>query len=264
MSNGNRDIQYIHSWSGGKDSTAAIILHHIHKLPAPTILFSELMFDKQRGISAEHPEHIDFIKNKALPKFLEWGYDVKILQGKKDYLDCFYQVIQKSKVPERNGKRHGFLLSGMCMMNPLKTKPLDDYIKNINGNFALCIGIAADEPKRLARLQSPKKSLLYEYGYTEQMAYDLCLEFDLLSPIYKHLKRGGCWFCPNATYSEFAYLKTQYPELWGELKALSQEKNLVSQGFKYGKTFSEIEKKVDAYLSKNNTVSVECLEEELK
>ena len=25
-------------------------------------------------------------------------------------------------------------------------------------------------------------------------------KYDLLSPIYKYHKRGGCWFCPNATW----------------------------------------------------------------
>lgn len=63
------DMRYLYSWSGGKDSTAAIILSHIHNLPPSTVIFSEVMFDKKRGISGELPEHIDFIKNRAIPVF---------------------------------------------------------------------------------------------------------------------------------------------------------------------------------------------------
>ena len=53
-------IKYIASWSGGKDSTATIILAHIHHEPLDEIIFSEVMFDEK--ISGEIPEHIDFIK----------------------------------------------------------------------------------------------------------------------------------------------------------------------------------------------------------
>ena len=57
-------------WSGGKDSTASIILAHIHHLPITEIVFCEVMFDKSRNISGEIPEHIDFIRNIAMNTFL--------------------------------------------------------------------------------------------------------------------------------------------------------------------------------------------------
>ena len=116
----------------------------------------------------------------------------------------------------------------MCTINSrIKIKAIQDYLKNVNGGFVQYVGIAADEPARLTRLDGTNKiSLLAEYGYTEQMAYDLCSKYDLLSPIYKYHKRGGCWFCPNATYGEFAYLKQYHPDLWNELEILSKDKTL--------------------------------------
>ena len=47
-------MKYICSWSGGKDSTAQIILAHEHNEPLDLIIFSEVMFDK--NISGELPE----------------------------------------------------------------------------------------------------------------------------------------------------------------------------------------------------------------
>ena len=41
---------YFQSWSGGKDSTASIILEHIHGLPKSKIIMSEVMFDKKRTL----------------------------------------------------------------------------------------------------------------------------------------------------------------------------------------------------------------------
>ena len=39
-------MKYIASWSGGKDSTASIILAHEHDEPLDLIIFYEVMFDK--------------------------------------------------------------------------------------------------------------------------------------------------------------------------------------------------------------------------
>lgn len=245
-----QDIKYFHSWSGGKDSTASIILDYINHLPPSNIVFIETMFDNKRDISGELPEHIDFIKNKAKPTFEKWGYSVDIIKTKKDYLDLFYHIVKKSKNKDRNGKYRGFLIGGMCSANQeLKIPELNRYYKKItnNGsNYMQYVGIAIDEPERLKRLRGTNKiSLLEKYGYTEQMAYELCKEFDLLSPTYKISRRGGCWFCPGKSYSEFAYIKTRHPELWEELLELNKESNVVSKGFKYGRTLDVVERKVN-------------------
>lgn len=242
---------YFQNWSGGKDSTASIILEHIHVLPQSKIIISEVMFDKRQNISGELPEHMEWVHNAAIPIFQSWGHEVEILHSDYDYLDLFYHVASRSKVPFRNGKYNGFLIGGKCMANNyIKVRAIEKFFKKINQDHIKYVGIAADEVKRLKRLQGTNKvSLLEKYGYTEQMAYDLCKKFGLLSPIYKFSKRGGCWFCPSATIKEYAHTKSQYPELWEELRKLSFSKNLVSQNFKYGKTFAEVDGEVDVFLN---------------
>jgi len=244
-------VIYIHSWSGGKDSTASIILDHIHGLPPSKIIMSEVMFDKSRGISGELPEHMEWVHNKAIPLFQRWGYEVEILRAKKDYLDLFYHVIEKSKHKERIGKYAGFPIAGMCAINRYcKVKPITDYYKNVNEVYTQYVGIAIDEPIRLKRLKGTNKvSLLERYRYTEKMSYELDKQYDLLSPIYGFTKRGGCWFCPNAKYAEFAYIKKTHPKLWDELEKLSVVDNLVSPCFKYGETLGEVDKKIDAIIN---------------
>lgn len=240
-------MKYFHLWSGGKDSTASIILDHIHGLPPSTIIMSEVMFDNKRGISGELPEHMEWVHNEAVPMFQKWGYEVNIVRAEKDYLDYFHGVIKKSKILGRNGKKHGFPLGRQCAISrDLKIRVTNKFFKTINDNFLQYIGIAADEPKRLERLNGTNKvSLLARYNYTEQMAFDLCHEYDLLSPIYDFTKRGGCWFCPNQSYEELAYLKKHYLNLWKELEKLSREDNLVTYGFKYNETFTEVNAKID-------------------
>lgn len=260
---------YFHSWSGGKDSTASIILDHIHGLPPSKIVFCEVMFDKKRNISGELPEHIEFVREKCIPLFQEWGYETIILRSDSDYLDLFYHVIEKTSVLERKGKYGGWLIGGRCAANrDLKVGTIQKFFRQYKEKeYTQYIGIAADEPKRLERLRGTNKiSLLERYHYTEQQAFDLCNEYGLLSPTYSFSKRGGCWFCPNQKIAEFAHTKEHYPLLWQELERLSQEPNIVSQKFKYDKTFQQIAGKVDEYLEnqywKENQLSIfDCLQE---
>lgn len=177
-------MKYIASWSGGKDSTASIILAHEHNEPLDLIIFSEVMFDE--NISGELPEHIDFIKNKAIPVFKSWGYETKILRSDKTYLDSFYQIRKKSIYSNRVGMRQGFPISGTCDINSAcKMAPIRKYFRQIK-DFVQYVGIAVDEPVRMNRIVNSgnKVSLLEKYGYTEQMAFELCKKYDLLSPIY--------------------------------------------------------------------------------
>lgn len=220
-------MKYIASWSGGKDSTASIILAHEHNEPLDLIIFSEVMFDND--ISGDLPEHIDFIKNKAIPVFESWGYAVKILHAKLNYMDIFMREPTRGK-HFGTGKKTGFPMSGRCQINrSVKVLPIKNFLSSIGEEFTQYIGIAVDEPVRMERIVNSggKVSLLEKYGYTEQMAFNLCRKYDLLSPIYEFAPRGGCWFCPNARRAELKHLRTNHPDLWDKLLELENEPDLI-------------------------------------
>lgn len=226
-------MEYIASFSGGKDSMATIILAHEHNEPLDLIIFAEVMFDKET--SGELPEHIAFIREKCIPLFEEWGYKTQILRAEKTYMDCFNRVIEKPrKTPENKGKRKGFVMVGHCdVQRDCKLKPINDFFKGKDPEqITQYIGIAADEPKRLERLREgkPKKiSLLEKYGYTEKMAFEICEKYGLVSPIYDFAPRGGCWFCPNARYFKLKHLRTHHKDLWDRLLNLEKEPDLVGK-----------------------------------
>ena len=220
-------MKYICSWSGGKDSTAQIILAHEHNEPLDLIIFSEVMFDE--NISGELPEHIEFI-HKCVPLFESWGYEVNILHSDKTYLDMFYHVIEKPiKNHHFKGMIAGFPMTGKCAINrDLKIKPINEFYASMDATaITQYVGIAVDEPKRLARLEGNKVSLLEKYNYTEQMAYELCEKYNLLSPVYQFSKRGGCWFCPNARQKELRHLYNHHRDLWNKLLELEKIPNKI-------------------------------------
>lgn len=225
--------KHIVCWSGGEDSTASVILAHENNEPVDLIIFAEVMYDKSRGISGEHPLQMEFIyKTKSV--FEQWGYDVVIVRGEKDYLDIFYHKIKKpAKHGEHRGKHYGFPQSRLCSVKrDCKEKPIKQYLRSI-GPYIEYVGICADEHTRLVSLSNSSKkgvqekvSLLQKYGYTKTMTGPKCEEYGLRSPMYQYTRRGGCWFCPNAKECEHRLLYEQDPELYREFVALEKTPNL--------------------------------------
>lgn len=216
-------MKYIASWSGGKDSTASIILAHENGEPLDMIIFAEVMFNE--SISGELPEHIEFV-HKAAKVFETWGYPVHILRSDRTYMDCFKRRVKRSKNQERIGKKQGFPMAGKCIINrDCKMKPIRRFWKSIDSEYTQYVGIAVDEKKRIERIVKTKNtvSLLEKYGYTEHMAFELCKKYDLLSPIYEFTERGGCWFCPNAKEKELRHLRKNHIEHWNTLLLLEND-----------------------------------------
>lgn len=249
MSNDEKKLNVV-SWSGGKDSTATIVLAHEHGIPIDLIIISLMWFDKKRKIYAEYPEVVDWIFNHAKPLFESWGYKVKILESERDYIYYFNHIIENSDKPERNGKKAAFLMGGKCYMNREKVTPIRKYLKGLKNNYNLYVGIAIDEPTRLQRAHSKKQiSLLERFNIKEDDTYAIIKPYNLLSPKYTFARRGGCWFCPNQGIKEFAELKQKHHDLWGELVEFSKDENKVSEVFRYNKTFEQVNAEVDAYIA---------------
>jgi 3'-phosphoadenosine 5'-phosphosulfate sulfotransferase (PAPS reductase)/FAD synthetase len=255
MNRPDSTVKNIVSWSGGKDSTATIILAHESGIKIDEIIISLVWFDKSNEIYGENPDKLDWIINYAKPLFESWGYPVTIVTSDKDYMFYFFHIREKSKHLENIGKYYGFLMGGACCMQREKVNPIKRYIREnyIKRKVPFCeiVGICADEPERIERMRNRNNqiSLLAQKQITQEKAMQICRNNNLLSPTYtKEIKRDGCWFCPNQRIQSLAELKTKHSELWEKLKELSKVKNTIARGFKYGETFEEIERKVDDYI----------------
>lgn len=135
----------------------------------------------------------------------------------------------------------------MCAINrDCKLSPMQKFLKE-NGlaDAVQYVGIAKDETERLVRLDGIKTiSLLNKYGYTEEMAAELCKQYGLYSPAYQYSNRNGCWFCPNCKTNEFAEFKRRHPDLWQRLLDLGKEENLISNKFKYNMTIEDVDREI--------------------
>lgn len=202
-------MQYTASISYGKDSLAMLEVIKRNNMPLDRIIHVDIMATKD--IPADLPEMVEF-KKKADKIIKErYGIEVEHLRGKESFEEYFYRIKIKGK---RKGKIYGWPLTifnkgGWCVTE-IKTKILDKNTKN----DVVYIGYAADEEKRLKRLNDKKIAPLALYGITEAEAFKICEELNLLSPIYKNAARGGCWFCPKQPNEQLRNLRKNYPDYW--------------------------------------------------
>lgn len=228
--------KYLLMCSGGKDSVATLLLAWKHKHRVDQVVYARVMFDATT--SGEHPEQEEYIENILKPwveKHL--GCPFVVLQADRSYKDLFERTVSRGKL---KGLQGGYLLTGLCGMNrDAKVNVVRNYIQSLQTagwDVYQYMGIAKDEPVRLARLNDRKISLLDQYGYTEKKAKKLVERYGLLSPIYEFSDRNGCFFCPNCKDSELANLINNHPKLFNKWLSLEYraKKQLAYPYFKMG------------------------------
>lgn len=247
------------SWSGGKDSTASIILSYIKGEPIDYILIAEPMFSLDSlhpelgDISAELPSHTAFV-HYAKGIFEDWGFDVRILRSETDYLSIFEHTIKSDS--EHNGMQYGFPIAGMCAFKrDCKLRQMNKFLNSLDTEITEIVGIAIDEPRRLKSLhrRENKLSLLEKYNMTERDAYELCESYGLLAPNYQFGSRGGCICCPFAKehelkewkYGEEKHQRAYQKLLELEAKANDPSNNIAfSKWNTFGRTLIEIDSRI--------------------
>lgn len=213
-----RESAWIIPWSGGKDSTATVILCHKYGIPIKRIIYVRMMWDET--LPATLPVMTEFVDNTRLI-FESWGYSVDVVPSLVTAKEITEKIYKKAKnYPERNGKYWGIsaFARGFCKFTGVKESTVKTVL---DSNENTLVGYAIDEVDRLHRLTEKKQSIMCTLGITEQQAFSICREAGLLSPLYElKVFRDGCWFCPNARADERVMLKELYPELVVKIKQM--------------------------------------------
>lgn len=232
-------MKHILSCSFGKDSIATALLALQHGEPLDELVYCEVMFSET--ISGELPEHTRFIYDTAIPYFEQRGIPTRILRSEKTYQSCFFHVVSRG---DSKGKLSSFPLVGRCsIQRDCKLPPIREYQKSLPPDTVQYLGIAYDEPIRLARLKPGQVSIMQKYKVTESDAWNMCRAEGLLSPLYQYSHRGGCWFCPNASMSELRHLYHAHPDLWQLMMKLQSTPNKATEKFNRSYTLWQLDEK---------------------
>jgi 3'-phosphoadenosine 5'-phosphosulfate sulfotransferase (PAPS reductase)/FAD synthetase len=209
-------MKNIVSFSGGKDSTAMLLMMIEKKIPIDYILYVDT--------TKEFPqmyEHIGKISNYVQP-----------LKITKLSFDFDYYLGEHIKTKGKNKGKRGYgwpdFMNRWCTR--LKTRAIKKYVDSIDGEKIEYIGIAYDEKdrayKNLPKDRKPENVFypLIDWKITESMALEYCYNkgFDW-GGLYENFQRLSCFCCPLSKIGELRNIFFNYPELWNKIKQMDDK-----------------------------------------
>lgn len=197
-------MKHIVSFSGGKDSTALLLMMLERNMPVDEIIFCDT--------GMEFPQMYEHIE--AVKKYI--GRDITVLKSDKSFE---WYMLEKD-VKRKNGEEHkGYSFPGIherwCTKH-MKVQVINKYLRQFKGEeVKQYIGIAYDEQKRCKDKNYP----LVDWKITEPQALEYCYSkgFDW-GGLYKYFRRVSCWCCPLQGINEVRNLRKHFPELWGKIR----------------------------------------------
>ena len=215
-------MRAVASVSFGKDSLAMLLYILENRLPLDEVIFYDTGMEF---------EAIYRIRDKIAPVLAREGIALTELKPKNPFI---YDMTERPVTSKQKGSHKGYgWCGGVCRWGTTwKTQALDRYAASADLHY---IGIAADEPERIKRLQLPKVALLAEIGMTEADALQYCRDrgynWSEESPatesgtvdLYEILDRVSCWCCANKNRRELRNIYQYLPQYWIRLEALQDQ-----------------------------------------
>ena len=203
-------VKHIVSFSGGKDSTAMLLMMLERGMQIDETIFC----DTGKEFPAMYP-HIAKVEQMI-------GIPITVLRAEKpfDYW-MFEHVKVKGKSKGSIGYGWPLLKKSRWCTSTLKRNLAIKYLNDKYGsNYTQYVGYSFDEHKRV--LKDIDKNMifpLYDWRITEAKALQYCYEKGFnWDGLYDHFNRVSCWCCPFQSLKELRSLYYFYPELWAELK----------------------------------------------
>ena len=230
------ETKYVASVSFGKDSLAMLLLILEKGLPLHEVVFYDTGMEFQAIYS---------IRDRILPILEEHGVKYTELHPPRPFL---FDMLEKPVNSKKNGLHYGYSWCGGCARwgTATKTATLDSHARKAGKNVIQYVGIAADEPKRLRRLEENKVAPLADWGITEADALRLCYEGGYFWEengfrLYDILDRVSCWCCANKNLKELRNIYAHLPEYWDRLKDIQSKTNRPMKG--EGKSVFDLEER---------------------
>ena len=211
-------MDYIASCSFGKDSLAMVLKLIENHRPLDEVVF----YDTGREFDAIYRNRDKLVKilNAEGIKYTELHPENSF-----DYYMFDHERTRRADGETIKGYQW---CGGACRWGTrMKIDALDKYTKKA---FVHYVGIALDEPERIARLKSPKYAPLYhEWQMSEAACLYYCYShgWDWLEDgpdgkveLYQILDRVSCWCCANKNKKELYNIYKYLPHYWEKLKEI--------------------------------------------
>lgn len=214
-------MKHIVQFSGGKDSTAMLLMMIERNMPIDEIIFCDT--------GKEFPQMYEHIAK--VEKYI--GRKVTKLKAEKSF-DYYFSEheLTRGKYVGMNGYGWASMQIRWCT-SLLKQGVTQKHLKN-QGEYTQYIGIAVDEPKRHKNIPKNTVHPLFDWGITEKEALQYCCDkgFDW-SGLYEDFRRVSCYLCPLQRIGDWRILRKKYPELYANalrLDAINPWKSHAEKG----------------------------------
>ena len=227
------------SFSGGKDSTAMLLMMLEKNEPIHSIIFCDTGW--------EFPQMLDHIDR--VEKYV--GMEIIRVKPTEDFVYLLFDKKIKPRLEKNKGRLgYGWPSPMRRWCTDRKVKGIDRYIKTVSDPL-VSIGMAYDEFSRLhsKSAQAKKYQIRYplvEYQVTEHEALEYCYQkgFDW-DGLYTKFKRVSCFCCPMQGLQELRNLRKYYPELWSQMLEWDAKKPEHNPGFRGYKTVHDLENRFE-------------------
>lgn len=228
-------MKYIASVSFGKDSLTMLLKLIEANYPLDEVVFYDTGMEFQA---------IYDTRDAVLPLLEQRG--IKYTELKPSY-DFEWKMFEKPVNGKKNGFHYGYSwCGGRCRWGTTdKLQAIEKYCK---GSYEY-VGIATDEPKRLAKERNGFKLFpLVDFGMREEDCLNYCNSkgFNWVEngvPLYSILDRVSCWCCANKNLKELKNIYEHLPDYWNRLKDFQSRTDRPMKG--NGKSVFELEERFE-------------------
>lgn len=209
------ETKHIISFSGGKDSTALLLMMLEKNMKIDDIIHADTGMEFPKLY--EHIEKVEkYIGLKITRVRAKYGFE---------YLLGEIPRTNKSKYTH-DGRGWADMRVRWCT-SELKTYPINRYIKKkYENNIIQYVGIAKDEEHRANNYKTKLniKYPLVDWNITEKQALEYCYDkgFDW-GGLYKLFKRVSCYCCPLQSLNELRVIYNEYPNLWKDMLRMDKK-----------------------------------------
>ena len=224
--------KYIVSFSGGKDSTAMLLMMLEKGLQIDDIVFMDT--------GVEFPEMYEHIEK--VEKYI--NHKVTRLKAEKSFE---YMLLEYEKKKGKNKGQKGYSFpdfKNRWCTQYFKKSAIKKYLKEKYKDCEVIEyhGIAVDEIKRLEKNREKNiKYPLAEWNITEQEALEYCYNRGFYwNGLYEKFHRVSCWCCPLKSLKELKVLYKEHPELF---KKLEEWESKTYRKFRADYTVKELKEK---------------------
>ncbi|CBL04519.1 phosphoadenosine phosphosulfate reductase family protein [Gordonibacter pamelaeae] len=195
---------HVVSLSGGKDSTAMLIMMLERGMPVDEVVWFDTGWEFPAMVG-----HIGKVE-------AETGVPVTRLRPDLPFNYWMFDHV-RMKGARAGEAGYGWARMGSRWCTKIKTSAIDRHVKAMAGRRRVVqyVGIAADEAHRAKGKRYP----LVEWGVTEAEALAYCRArgYDW-GGLYDRFDRVSCWCCPLQRLSDLRELRRSFPDLWELLR----------------------------------------------